>query len=269
MKRHRLMGLLLGHTLAEGQPAGPLLRALPGEGAARAARAAEAGDLGAALAIAGLPADLIGLAARWPAALRPAQRRLDALPQPLPFLVPLLHQLGYLAMVALVQLEILLLLQTKVLPTFEALAAEVGSTAISPALDLLGAVALGDLALLAVLAVLALTAVRGAATGRGAWGWVRHLRRAREAALLASLHDSAAPEAHRGAFAAACTALRGQGATPGELDMVIAQAEGGATLALERALTVLRVAGYGLLTVGALLMIMGVYLTLPALTVQL
>ncbi len=117
MNRRRLAQLLVGHALAEGIPAGPVLRQTRGPKAAAAAAEVEAGRLGAGLVLADVPADLASLAEAWPAALRPAQTRLAALPSRRLLQLPLIKTLGYLLLLATAQAIAMSLLDGKVMPS--------------------------------------------------------------------------------------------------------------------------------------------------------
>ncbi len=255
-----MMHLLLGQALANGEPADTALRALPTEAARQALSAANAGHLAQALELAGIPTDLAELTQRWPAALHPALERLTRIPRPAVFQAPLLHEAGYLLLVASVQLLAVLLLHAKVLPVVT----ELPTAGLSPSSPMLLAVVLGDLLFMVLVACVAGWAVSGMSRASSLVGWGRYLSRAREASLAAALRDSEAPTQLQNSFVLSCAALRGTGLTDQDLSLVIQRSLVEATAAQQRFLTAVRLAGYGVLVGLALAVLAGVYGTIAS-----
>ena len=117
MTHRRLAELLLCHALADGEPAGSVLRSLVSISAVRAAPLADAGELERALGLVGFPKDQVWIAMRWPRSLRPALERLARLPEALVFEAPLLQALAYFTLIATLQLAAVILLQKLVVHT--------------------------------------------------------------------------------------------------------------------------------------------------------
>jgi len=254
MTTQRLAELLICHALADGQPVGPILRALPSRAATWAARLADAGKLDQALGQLGFPRDQAWVAERWPSSLRPALARMARIPQALVFQAPLLQLLGYFSLVALLQLFIVLLLQRNLLPTLT----QMPMSSLSASDPTLIIVAVADLVLLTLSLSMGAWAVFGKALGPRSLGWRASLVLAREAALAASLHDCGAPEALRSAFVRSCTQLEGRGAEPSELDLIFESALADAAVSLQRTVSVLRVVGYCALSLLAVLALAGI-----------
>ncbi len=249
MTARRMAELLLSHAMADGVPAGPLLRRLPSHSALQAAQLAEAGQLEEALTMVGFAADQAWIAKRWPAAARPVLARLSQLPDGLVFEAPVLQTLGYFALVSTLQLAAAAALHRLVVPSLVAMSPAVGATG-------------GHTLLLVVVLDLLLM---GAALGIGVWvvagrhlgfsphGWRGPLGLAREAALAEALRDAGAPEELFGAYVRGCSRLQGRGVSPLELELIRTHALADAVFSLQRFLGGLRLAGYGALTMLALL----------------
>ena len=260
MTPQRLVQLLAGCALAEGQPVGPVLRGSPGANAGHAAAAAEAGHLEEGLRLAGFPGDLARLAQEWPAALRPALRCLARIPSRFEFQLPLLQELAFFLYIALVQLAVMLLLQLKILPTLH----EMERVAGTGRADFLSALVLGDAVFFGLAALFAVWAVSGTAGARHVSSWGRQLLRAREAGMAAALLDSAAPQEIRSRFARSCKVLQGAGATARELELIFDDALASADAAHRRLVSAVRVLGYGVLLVLAVAATVGVYLSIAS-----
>ncbi len=255
MDHARLTMLLTGHALADDVPLAPVLEKLNRPSARRAARAAQAGQLQRSLELVGIPADLVDLTLRWPAALRPSLKRLEVLPPAPVYQGPLLQVLGVMMVLATLQLLIGALLHTKVMPSLVLMGVEMGSQQLSG----LGPIFLGDVVVLGVAVLLTLWAMNDRWAVRERRSWRAHLLRARQACLLAAMHDAAAPVDVRNAVAQSLARLDGRGADTVELELVIQQALATAEAAHRRLIITLRVVGYGLLTALALLMLVQVY----------
>ncbi len=256
----RLVQLLAGCALAEGEPVGPVLRGAPMASASRAAAAADAGRLEAGLRLVGFPEDLARLGQEWPAALRPAQQRLARIPSRFEFQLPLLQELAFFLYIALLQLVVMLVLQQAVLPALYQMGREIGQGRI----EFLSALALGDAIFFGVAAVFAIWAICGTAGQRHVTSWGRQLVLAREAGLAAALLDSAAPEEIRSRFARSCQVLQGVGVTVRELELVFEHALASAEASHRRFVSALRVLGYGVLLVLAVAATVGIYLSIAS-----
>jgi len=265
MNHSRLTLLMAGHALAEDVELSAVLRQLGRPSSEQAARAAEAGRLARSLELAGLPADLVDLATRWPAALRPAARRLTAVPPMEVFQAPLVQVLGFMALLATLQLGVAAVLHWKLRPTLMAMALELGA-ADPPGLALVVA---GDLLVLLACVLLLLWAMHDRWVQRGGRSWRAQLLQARQACLLAALHDAGAPVEIRNDFARSCRNPAGLGAGIDELELVAERALAQADGAHRRLVTTIKVGGYGLLTMLALAMLAGVYHPLALLGVSL
>jgi hypothetical protein len=237
----RLALLLAGHTLAESAPLGPVLRALPIEGADEGAAAAEAGNLGQALTRLRFPKDLVGIAELWPAALRPATERLDRLPSSFLFQVPVAQTLAWFLYLLVHQILTLLVLRTRVLG------------ALLPSLDGQAETLLMLILVFAVLFTLLLPPAiyllfRSPLERMRLFSWGRCLARAREASLAAGLVESGAPAQVLTAFLLGCQELKGRPSRAGDLDAIAESAIASARSGHQRFLGLLRAVGYGVIS---------------------
>ncbi len=256
MRDLHIARLLAGHALAEERPLGPLLRALPSPRARRAAARAEAGDLADALDVLDLPADLVALATAWPGALRPAQRRLAAIPSTRLLQLPLVETLLYVGGLAGLQWMVFLLVELKIEPTLHEMGVEMGHDLGVGQLMQFGLIPLGVLA--AVVLVL-LGILVGVPDPARLPGWGAHLRRAREAALAAALAEAGAPLEIRTALAADFRRLRMFDGSAAELDLVATQALSDTSAAHQRLVAAVRVVGFSVLALVAVLITAGIY----------
>ncbi len=188
----RLTRSLALRTVAEGGDLAATLRAFGGPDARRAAQQAAAGALEASLRALLVEQDLVRLAVAWPAALPAAERRMAALPSVVPLQIRLAATALVLWVLSVVSLIVVSVCLTKVVPTFQAIIAELSlpteldTSLVGVALFLLPLVAVGAASV--ALSVLALP------PERLPW-WGVHLREARRAALAGALHDHQAPAA--------------------------------------------------------------------------
>lgn len=244
MTSARARELLVGHALAAGEPIGPILRGAGKEGRVgqiAAAEAADAGDLTRALRLAGFPADLVAVAVAWPAAVRPAQRRLTRIPTSLVFHAPLVQTLSWFVGILCIQCAVLAILRLKVAPVF----ADISSS--RAAFDWLYA---GEIAFLVLGLPFFIAVLSGWAGRLGFVSWGRHLASARQAALAGALLESGAPSP----LGLAPYPL---GASPGsaslaELDGVLLFSLAQAEAAHQRFVAATRFFGFGVLTLLAL-----------------
>jgi len=259
MKPRRLATLLVGNALAEGTSVGDTLREAGLPGALGAAQEAEAGRLGSALRRLYLGEELAVLAEEWPAAVRPADRRLSRIPPALVMLAPLIQALGYLLSIGFLQWVLLRMLATKVQPTLWMLNSDLGA-----ARDHTWMLQLAEAVLIAVLlgtVVLGAITIGLALVGRLP-GWGGHRQRAREAAVAASLDETAAPEEARRRVLAGFRLLHGGQGSTADLDRVFAAALTRADVAQRRLVSAVRAVGLVGLMLVALLTTAGLYLTI-------
>lgn len=257
MRAERAAVLLTASALSRDLSMSAALRALSSAPAHRAAAAIDAGKLAEGLGHLRLDPGLAALAVRWPKALGPALRRFDRLPAVNHFRLHLAETLGYFFVVLMVQLAANAVLALKVLPTFSKMDPSVVLWLDLPQL----AVELVTLLLIP----LGLWVTMGASGWARLPGWGRHLARAREAAQAAALVEAGAPDDVRAEVTKRFGVLRSPSASPLDLD---AQFEGAcvdAERALQRFLIAIRVAGFTLLTLLALAMVLSVFATLSRL----
>lgn len=252
MNRRRLAQLLVGHALAEGTPAGVVLRTSRGPGAAAAAAEVDAGHLRDGLVLAQLDPVLAALAAAWPTALRPAQRRLAAMPSRRLLQIPLLQTLSYLVLLSMLQAVVLELLDDKVLPAFLAMMPHVPPEHVAPVAAVRGVVVVALVVLPVLIGIVQWAPIRVPGLGL-------HLLTAREAAIAAALDESGAPADVRAGVAASFRGLSPGHATAAELDRVAEQRVAAAVVAHQRVATAARVLGLGVLVVGALVITATLY----------
>jgi hypothetical protein len=237
----------VGHALAEERPLGQAIRAVSVDRqAVQAAAAADAGDLEHALRLTGMEPGLATLGAAWPAAVRPAQRRLARMPAKLVFQAPVLQLLGYCTLVGGFQLVIYQLLRTKVLPSMQEALAE--TTATEPA-ELAVLATIWATAAIALGLPLVAIGVAGVLGSPMLPGWGRHLARAREAALVDGLLDAGAPQQYANEFMSSCTHLRGEGYTKADLASIFDLGLADAQRVHARFVAGLRLFAYGALIV--------------------
>lgn len=218
MKPGRLLDLLVARTVSEERAVGPFLRRILPPEARLAASDLEAGLLDAGLRRAGVTGELARVAATWPAAAEPVIRRLNRLPSLLQVAFPLLEEVSYLSLVAVVQILLLVVLQARALP---ALAEYLEYCEHAPTIIPLGLLMAASAVFLVFIAVLLPLGVRLALRGQfGPLSWRRHLDRAREAALLAALLETGAPAEVRADLVAACHTLSGPVDSVEALDLV-------------------------------------------------
>lgn len=255
MNRFRMTQLLVGHALAEGTPAGEVMRRAGSRSTPPAGATVDAGWLAVGLRADGFPADLAELAGAWPEALRPALRRLGRLPSQLVLFVRMGETLAYLMLIAMLQALVLSVLGNKVVPVFYKMAEEAdvhhagawlalvdGAGVLLGITLLIGPIALGLLWLPVRLP-----------------GWSRHLQRAREAALAAALEEADAPADARRAVLGRFRVLKPAHATSVELDLVFERSAAACLAAQRRLVAVIRGVGLGALCLVALLSAAGVY----------
>lgn len=261
MNTERLLQLVARDCLAEDRPLGEALaRVLPGAFVA-ARSAASAGRLEQALSGLGFDAALVRLGALWPRALRPAARRVDALPSPARLRVPLVQTAVALGFVAVVQSLVVAVLSSKVLPVLLKIRADHGLAVLSPVEETSWLLqAASGLLRVAVVAL----ALWGALVWSGpAWwpGWGRHLARAREALLAAALVEAQAPGEVVRAWLAGSPSLARFDVAPvaEDLEALGASQAADAERAMQVGVARLRLVGFGALTVVALLATLAVY----------
>jgi hypothetical protein len=241
-------------SLREDRPLGEELRQVHPE----AATAAAAGRLSAALALLGYDVPLRRLAERWPAALRGAREQLSRLPSAETLQVPLVQAGLWLGLISLVQVMVLAVLRTKVLPVLVHMAPELRPSFLYFVQDL------GDVAgpLLAC-GLMGLFAVGLLGATGPAWlpGWGRHLRRAQEAAMSAALISAQAPADVVSAWLRETKTLHQHAVAPVAEDLLAIAGSAGqrAEHAMARFVTFFRYAGFGLLTLVAVAITLDVY----------
>jgi hypothetical protein len=260
MKEPRALALLVGHALADGRPTGPLLTGASGANARAAARALEAGALPEGLRRLGFPDDLVRLAERWPAALPAAQRRLAALPSSGYLLLRVLDILAIVAILAVFQFQVAVLLEVRVMPTLDL----VSTTADGPGVPGVAGVAVADLIVMLLALPVGLGAWGWAQRGRS--GWPRHLRRAREVALASALLETGAPAPVRTGLLGAGSPEAAGAADLEEADVLLGQALADAEVSLRRLRTTTRVLGYGLILALSLALLVRTYGAIIALS---
>ena len=248
--------LLVGHAMAEDIPLGALLREV---GQPAAASDAEAGRLEQCLNQLQLSTDLTTIAKLWPAALRPAQRRLDALPSPLLFQLPMIQTLLWLVLIGVIQGWVIGALSLRVFPTLAVIGAEAGSSLSADALN----VAPVGVVVFAVLLPIA-TLLMGRSERMG---WRRHYVRAQQAAMAAAMAEVDAPQSARSTLAEHFPALSQAGAHAEELDMVTAASLSLAEQSHRRTVAMVRLLGIGGLALVALLVTAHIYGTISTLPV--
>ncbi|MDP2269509.1 MAG: hypothetical protein Q8K32_02185 [Archangium sp.] len=240
--------LLSAEALALNQPLGETLRRL---GHRRAADEVDSGALASGLRTLGLEKNLAVLVSLWPASLGPTLRRFDQLPSINQFRLLLGETLAWFTLVLLVQLSISLVLVHKVLPALVGMGA--GRA------EWLQYAPHGVSLLLVLLGCFAVWALVGASDWTRLPGWGQHVQRAREAAQLAALFESAAPEDVRAQAIQRFVALRDPSLMAGELDELFLDACASAEVGSTRFLSALRAGGYLLLTLLALALVVAVY----------
>jgi hypothetical protein len=239
-----------GHALTAGEPAAPVLRELGLHGAA--ARL-EAGHLREGLEQAGFPRDVARLAEAWPAAVGPATDRLARVPSSGPPAAAGVQAAAWVVMVGFAHASILALMAVRL------------GDEVVPRRWLMTTVATADLL------------VVGVALATAAWlaGWLpgrpspvgRHSNRAREACLLAALHDAAAPGEVRARFLEGLREVRADSPFVGDLDAVVAGAVADADAAGRRLAVAIRVGGIGVLAFLAALAVRDLYVGIASLGV--
>lgn len=250
--------LLVSHALTDGLPLAGALREIGEPGPARDA---EAGELDACLRHLGFPEDLRLLARLWPAALRPARTRLSALPSPLLFQLSMAQTLGYLALIATLQASALVLLSQKILPHFEAMGAELGTTLPIRSLTMAP--------LLLVLLAVLLPAGLLTWTSRSRRSWRHHHDQARHAAMATGMVEADAPLEARRALSAHLSTPDHASADIAELELITTQSLALAEQAHHRSLAVVRTVGIGGLVLIATAVLTAVYRTLALISVPL
>lgn len=237
--------LLVGHSLAEGRPLGPLLRDLGEPGAASFA---ESGSLEEGLRYLNINVSLRRLAQLCPRALQPAQERLAGLPSPLIFQLPLIQTLGYLALVWVLQGLCVMTLVLKIMPSITSM---IGDT---PAADLIALAPLG----LGALFVLLPVTIRLLSRQR-LFDWSQHYARARQAAMAAGMATAGASAESRREFSMQLPLLDQADASAAELDLVIDRSLALAEQAHQRLISIVKLLGIGGLISIALLITVNIY----------
>jgi hypothetical protein len=247
VNRDRLRELLVAHALAEGGDASVALQTAGGVESFAASAEVKAGRLASGLRKAGMADDLVRLAEAWPAALRPALRRLARIPSRVVHQIQLVEVATLLALVAYIQVAALGALQEKVLPAMAAMVAE----GIGPDRLLDGWVTPVSLVLILAPPVGLALAVLGFLFPRFSPGWRRHMGLAREAALAAALDESDAPPEARRTFGTGFRRLDFEHSGQEELDLVLGRSIAQATATRRRVVAAVRFWGFAFLaTVG-------------------
>jgi hypothetical protein len=252
MNARRAAALRAELCLTEGRPLAVELEEVdPG-----AAAAAAAGNLRLALNKLSLSRDLVVIAELWPRALHGAQRALAAVPSAFAVAMPLWVTTTYLWLVLMVQWIVMAVLKFKALPAMERIGGDVHvavkSTAVLELYPLI--------ILFGVLPVLALSGVMLFA-GRALPGFGKHLRRAREAAMLRALLEAQAPAAAvQDWMRRSPTLSRIELAVRSEdLDSITEHSIASAQRSVERLTAFVRTAGFFFLCLGGLVLALSVY----------
>ena len=253
MKIQHMIALLVGHTLAEGRPIGPLLRDLGEPGAASRS---ESGSLEESLQYLNIEEPLRRMAMLCPGALQPTQKRLAALPSPLLLQLPLIQALGYLALVGLLQGLCLMVLQLKVLPNLEDLTESTSS------IDIIQLAPLG----LGALCVLLPVTIRLLSRQRS-FGWSLHYERARQAAMAAGMAAAGATMETRREFSDQVPLIDHAGASAAELDLIFDRSLTLAEQAHQRLVSLVKLLGIGGLLGIAALVTLNIYTFIAAISV--
>lgn len=256
MTPRRAALVLAAHALSREEPVSARLRSLPFPAAHQAAGQLDAGHLAAGLRHLGVEEGLGRVAARWPKALAPALRRLDSLPSVLQFRIHLAETLGYLGLVLMVQLAVNTVLKLKVLGIFHYM----GVTELFVDLSQL---------IIGVVSLLMIPVGLWILLGASGWarlpGWGRHLARASEAAQASALLESGAPEDVRAAAAQDFRVLRSPASSSADLEELFLDARSDAERSMIRFLVAVRVAGFTLVTLLALAIVLSIYGTVARL----
>jgi hypothetical protein len=242
---------LTAEALTRDESVSERLRTLSLPAAREAAREFDAGALATGLRHLGLDPRLGRLVARWPKTLGPALRRFDQLPPLNQFRVHLAETVGYLGLVLLVQLIVKAALSAKVLPVFEKMGG--------------GGVLFVDLSqvvstlLMWLLLPLGLWVFLGASGSPRLPGWGRQFERARAAAAVSALVEAGAPDDVRAEALREFVPLGSPPASAPELEELFLDASADTERALNRFLLQVRVVGFTLVTVQALVIVLSVY----------
>ncbi len=244
----RAVLLLSAEALTLDQPLSETWRRL---GFRQAADDVDAGALARGLEGVGLEKNLAAVVALWPASLAPALRRFDQLPSVSQFRLLLGEALAWFMLVLLVQLLICVVLIRKVLPSL-----------VDMGLGRDGWLQYAPYAVSSLLVVLGSFGVWVLVSASG-WkrvpGWGRHVQRAQEAAQLAALFESSAPEDVRALATQQFGVLRDPTLEAGELDELFLDACAEAERSSTRFLAAVRAVGYLILTLLALALVISVY----------
>lgn len=249
--------VLVADALERGLPASDGLSALAIS--PRVAVAAKKGDVNATLEALNVDPVLRQVALAWPKAFAPALRRFEALPHKGVFTFHVLQTAGYVVLVAMLQFLIGAVMAVRVHPVLAQMGADFGLVSYVHVAT--------TIATVCVLAMLPL--VGWLLAGGNGWarfpGWGRELQRAKEAAIAAAVVESSPPDDVRLAFYSKLQWLGDATLDPVDLSLLAERATADADRALAKYLALTRVVALGLLTLNALGMLAGVYVSLAQL----